>query len=703
MISFQYPAWFLLICLVIAFALAWLLYNKNESFNQPLLFIKKRKYLLQGLRFASVFLILFLLLSPFIKSKWTETEKPIILLLNDNSASIKLKKNTNDSAVLAQQLSNLKNKLADDYQVKEFTFGLSLNDDNKLTYKENATNISDALSELYNQYNNQNVGAVVLSSDGIYNQGSNPLYVNENWLVPHFTIALGDTTYQKDFYIGKCYYNKTCYLHDQTSIKVDLGASFLSGQKSDIIVNKIEGTNTKQIYAHTYNINENKFSTSFEFVIDADKTGIQHYKISSTKITGEATFVNNEQDIYIEVLDSRLKIAIIANSPHPDLAALKSIIETNNNYDCKLELIENSTAAVSNLADANLVILHQLPSFQNNAMSIVKAANDKHIPILYIIGSSSNLAGFNQIQNLVSVSGNAANMNEAQALFNKDFSAYTLDEKFTKSLQGFPPLYSPFGDYKLSANAYVLAYQKIGSANTKYPLIAFADVNGTKTGLIGGEGIWRWRLYDYLQHQNNDAINEIMQKTIQYLVVKNDKRAFKASPVKSLFSENEAINFEAYLYNQNFEFVNTPDVSIVVTDEKKQNYNFTFSKTEKTYTLNAGGLPVGNYSFLAKTNFNGKELISNGFFNITPLQLEGLQTVANHKLLYAISKKTGGKMVYPNQAESIADLIKKSETIKPIIYSKYKTMPLLDFKWLFALLIILLATEWFLRKYWGSY
>jgi hypothetical protein len=687
----------------VAMALSWLLYSKNENYNQALFFIKKRKYVLQTLRFASLFLILFLLLSPFIKSKWTETEKPIILFLNDNSASIKIKKGTADSTTLAQHLSLLKDKLGNDYNLKEYTFGAAIKEGNTINYKENATNIADALTELYNQYNNQNVGAVILSSDGIYNQGSNPLYVNEGWLVPHYTIALGDTTFQKDFFIGKCYYNKTCYLHDQTSIKIDIGANYLSGSRADIVVNKIDNGQSKQVYAHSFNINENRFSTSFDFVINADKTGIQHYKIISTKINGEATFVNNEQDIYIEVLDSRLKIAIIANAPHPDLAALKSIIEANNNYDCKLELIENTLAATSLIGNANLIILHQLPSFQNNAISIVKAANDKHIPILFVLGSSSNLAGFSQVQNLVSISGNAANTNETQASFNKDFSAYTLDEKFVKSLQAFPPLYSPFGDYKLSANAYVLAYQKIGSANTKYPLLAMADANGQKTGLISGEGIYRWRLYDYLLHQNNDAVNEVVQKMIQYLVIKNDKRAFKAAPLKTLFNENETINFEAYLYNQNYEYVNTPDVSLTITDDKKQNYNYTFSKTEKTYNLSVGSLPVGSYSYVAKTLFNGKELNSNGYFSIAPLQLEGLQTVANHKLLYALSKKTNGKMVYANTAETIAELIKKSETIKPIIYSKYKTLPLLNYKWLFALLLVLLVLEWFLRKYWGSY
>jgi hypothetical protein len=702
LISFQYSAWLILGCIAIAAVLSWLLYQKNENYNHPLFFLKKRKYLLQGLRFASLFLILFLLLSPFINSKLTITEKPIILFLNDNSASIKIKKNNADSSIFTNNLNRLKADLADDYNIKEFTFGANLKLGNKIDYHENATNISDALIELYNQYNNQNVGAIILSSDGIYNQGSNPLYVNEDWLVPNYTIALGDTTFQKDFFIGKSYYNKICYLHDQTSIKVDVGSSFLSGQKVDVVVNKMEAAQTKQVYTHSFIMNDNKFSSSFEFIIDADKTGIQHYKIVATKLNGEATYVNNEQDIYIEVLDSRLKIEIIANAPHPDLAALQAIIQTNNNYDCKIDFTDNATV-INNISDANLVVFHQVPAIQNSALNVVKAATEKHIPTLFIIGTNSNLSSFNQLQSLLQINGNATNTNEAQGILNSNFNAFTLNDNTVKALQNFPPLFTPFADYKLGGNAYVLAYQKIGSAVTKYPLIAYHEINGEKTGVIAGEGIWRWRLYDYLLHQNNDAVNEIIQKTIQYLVVKNDKRNFKASSSKSIFTENETINFEAFLYNQNFEFVNIPDVALQIMDAKKQSYNYTFSKSEKAYTLNVGSLPVGNYSFKSTTNFNGKELISEGFFSVSPLQLEGIQTVANHKLLYGLSAKTGGKMVYPNQIESIINDIKKSETIKPIIFTKSKISPLLDFKWLFVLLLTLLVLEWFLRKYWGSY
>jgi hypothetical protein len=94
-------------------------------------------------------------------------------------------------------------------------------------------------------------------------------------------------------------------------------------------------------------------------------------------------------------------------------------------------------------------------------------------------------------------------------------------------------------------------------------------------------------------------------------------------------------------------------------------------------------LPVGNYNFIAKTTFNKTDLVSKGSFAVQPLQLEGMQTTANHQLLHLLSQQSGGSMVYPSNIASIASQIKKSELIKPIIYTTLKTTPAINLKWIF--------------------
>ena len=49
---------------------------------------------------------------------------------------------------------------------------------------------------------------VVLSSDGLYNQGSNPLFHKIAKSVPFYTIPLGDTSVLKDVRITEIHYNE---------------------------------------------------------------------------------------------------------------------------------------------------------------------------------------------------------------------------------------------------------------------------------------------------------------------------------------------------------------------------------------------------------------------------------------------------------------------------------------------------------------
>jgi len=192
-------------------------------------------------------------------------------------------------------------------------------------------------------------------------------------------------------------------------------------------------------------------------------------------------------------------------------------------------------------------------------------------------------------------------------------------------------------------------------------------------------------------------------KTVQYLSQKEDKRKFRVNLDKSIFNENEPVTFGAELYNDNYELVNDPDVAMSIRNGTDKEYTFTFNKLGKAYSLNAGILPVGNYTFKATTNFNGQNLSYEGRFSVRPIELELYETTANHAVLRQLSAKYGGETVFPAQLAGIAEKIKTNQTVKPVMYQTTKTNPLINLKWIFALLAGLLAAEWFLRRYFGAY
>jgi hypothetical protein len=278
-----------------------------------------------------------------------------------------------------------------------------------------------------------------------------------------------------------------------------------------------------------------------------------------------------------------------------------------------------------------------------------------------------------------------------------------------QAIKAFPPLIAPFGNYRLAAGASVFAYQKIGSVSTQYPLIFFNQGLDNKLGMICGEGLWRWRTYDYMQHQNFDAFNELITRFVQYLSMKDDKKQFKVTLEKNaeaggqVISENEPIIFDGELYNETYDLINTPDVTLTIRNEKGKEFPYVFSKTASAYSLNAGYFPAGNYSYTAAVKYNNKNLTEAGQFTVSPVQLEAIQTRADHQLLNLLSSKTGGKLFYPNQLGQLEKQLKSQETIKPVIYSSTKTESAINLKWLFFLIAGLLCFEWFVRKFNGGY
>ena len=446
-------------------------------------------------------------------------------------------------------------------------------------------------------------------------------------------------------------------------------------------------------------IDKNDFFTTREFILDANESGVQRYRISLSSISGEATMGNNVKEFFVDVLDARQKLLLLANSPHPDISALKQALEKNKNYQITVNYINKLKV---NPADFDFVVLHNLPSNQNDISAVLNTLNSRKIPRMFIVGTQTNIPRFNQVQPLLTIQGNPSNPNNVQGIFANDFNLFTINDNLRSSLPTFNPLIAPFGDFNARGDAQVLLYQRIGKVDTKYPLLLFGEENDVKIGVLAAEGLWRWRLFDYLQHQNHDIFEELIGKNFQYVTLKSDKRRFRVSLTKNIFNENEPVILDAELYNESYELVNNPDVSLTITNSDGRDFNYTFDRTTNAYSLSAGVLPVGSYRFKATVNFNGQALDYSGQFSVQPIQLELYETTADHGMLRNLSREYGGDLFYQNQFTALGNAI-LAKDIKPVIYSSTRTRSVINLKWIFFLLMGLLSVEWFLRRYFGGY
>ncbi len=695
MLSFQYPTWYIPFCTLLGVAYAAVLYYKDRSFKEQPPMVTRG---LAALRWLSTTILAILLLSPVLKTSITDIKKPVVIIAQDVSES--LSSAIKDTNAYKTSFETLAQNLGDKYEVHQYAFGEKVREGVNFQFKDKLTNTSDLLKNIYDLYSNQNLGAVIMATDGIYNEGSSPLYAAAKLNAPVYTIALGDTTPKKDLVIKRVFHNNIAYLGDKFNVQIDIAANNCTGSNTVLSVAKVDGAgNLSGAQSFPISINKNDFFTTKEVTLDASQPGIQRFRVSVSAINGEATTANNVKDIYIEVLDARTKILLLANAPHPDIAALNEAISTNKNYTVTVATINDLKV---NVGDFDLVVLHQIPSVSNGADAVLSTLNNKKIPRVFIIGSQSDVRKLNTLQNLMSISADPKSGNDVQATMNGTFNLFTLEDNM-KQISDFNPMTAPYGEFKELGGGQVLMYQKIGKIDTKFPLIMLGESDGIKTGIIAAEGLWKWRLFDFAQHQNHDITEGLISKMIQYVSVKEDKRKFRAWTDKNVYRENEPINFGAELYNNSYELINDPDVSMAITNSENKQFNYTFNKTGRSYSLSAGVLAVGNYSFKAFTNVGGQKLEAEGRFSVQPIQLELYETTADHSVLRALSNQFGGSMVYPKDMVSLADSIKSRTNIKPVMYTTNKTQTAMNLKWIFFLIISIISVEWFARRYFGSY
>ncbi len=692
-IILQYPAWFVLICMAVGLLYAFGMYYRDSRFGEQ---TKKLNPILGTLRFVTVTIICLLLLDPVMRATVTEKKAPIVVLAQDNSESLLQSMDSVKRKTYKEKMESLRQKLAAKYDLKVYSFGAEVREGLEYSYNDKSTDIAKFLEEMYDVYSNQNLGTVIMATDGIYNQGNNPIYIGGKLNVPIFSIALGDTIPKKDLVLKKVYNNQIAYLGDKFTIQVDVAAINCPGTATRLTVSR----GGRTLHESAINIDDSDFFTTREIILDADVAGVQRYTVALSSVSGEVTTANNVKDIYVDVLDARQRILLLAESPHPDIAALRRMITANKNYEVE---IAYAGKIKDNVAKYDFVVMHQLPSKKSPVTDVINTLKTQKIPHWYIVGSLTDLAALNQAQSVMTINGRLNQTNDVEGVLNPNFKSFTLNQKLADYIYKFPPLTTPFGDFKVRADAEVLLTQKIGTVNTGFPLLAMGVERGVKLAVLGGEGIWKWRIFDHMQRKNFDLFDELAGKIIQYLGTKDDKRRFRAFAGSNLYNENEKIVIDAELYNDNYERINEPDAMLEITNEAGKKFPYTFNRTGNSYTLNAGMYPAGIYKFEAKTNNKGEILKAGGQFTVQSIQLEVYETTANHRLLNLISTKNGGEVVYPENMEKLVEMINVKGLAKPMLYDTVKTQSLIHLKWIFFLLLLLLTAEWFMRRYFGAY
>lgn len=682
---------FVLVCILLGLGYGFLLYRKTYPWS------KRLNWVLFSLRSILAFFLSFLLLGPIVRQVNNLFEKPLFIVLRDDSGSIK-------EAVDSTTLTNAANVTRDLQQtLTEKQYDVVVNDlegedvGPTMNYTAASSDLQGALKKLSSRYEGRRLGGVILVSDGIYNSGLSPLYSTYNF--PIYTIGVGDTSQRVDIAIKNVAYNKIAYQGNKFPIRVE------------ILLKGLENQDLNVTLAHKGKvIDKQRKSTGkeslvvYDFQPLAEEQGIQKFDLQVDVHPEEFNRRNNHVTIFVEVVEGKKKILLVAPSPHPDIKALRTVIEKNSNYEFLLHMpgvkeLEQSALQPGNV---DLAIFLQAPDLRNKTTALFQQFLKSNTSMLITLGRQTDYAFLSRQNIPLKVEPSVHEFDEVTPVINPAFNNFVVESETGTIFSGYPPVIVPFSKTQFSLNATPLLFQRIGSIVTDKPLMAVNAQDSRKIAVLLGEGIWRWRLDEFDREENAEAFDELFGKLIQYLSTSDEKKKFRSYPIEQEFSEVEPVTFESQVYNDIFEPVygNSIDIELTNDEGKKTQYTYVTSPGNIRYQI--GDLKEGVYQYRASTKINGKNEEVHGQFAVVAKMAELQNLTADFDLLRKLSANTGGEFYRLSQASALNEKLARTEA-QSIIRTEETYDSLINIKWIFWILLTMISLEWFLRKYFGDY
>jgi len=709
------------IALLIFLYLLFIIYTvySYRKTNPPL--SNSTKIFLMLLRIVAIGLLLFALFEPILTSSISKEYKPKILVLLDNSLSMKLK----DAGV--DRLEKYKNaiinsKIIDKQDISKFGIFdkdvkfLDKFSFDSLKFDGEITDLSKAINSI-NFLKNENIRTILLFTDGAYNQGHNPVFDIDKLAIPFYVVGIGDTTDPKDIYIHSIITNDITYLGNVLPINVNINYSGYNNLNT--IIDFYENDKLLDSKEISLLSQTNSISSYFEYIPKQEGSIKLSFRIRGSE--DEITKQNNSLSKYVKVLKNKRKISIFSGYPNPDISFLKNLLNEQSNiefneYIQKLGSEFYNVPSDQDIAETELFIFIAFPINSTPDVIIEKIRKQLSIgkPILFISGLNTDYNKLKKIEEFLPFNTASFQSREYQVIPDFLFNAISNpilridgNENDLKYWNSLSPIFKTEAFFRIKPESEILAYYKINNTPIKEPLIIIRDFQGKKSLSILGYDLYKWKLAYASEiykgrSETKDLYSVLLNNSLKWLSVSETSRRIRIQPVKDFFTEKEPIEFIAQIYDAAFNPIENATVSIKLPIQNIEKELVFTSIGGGKYFLSIDKLPKGDYQFKGFANLNNKEIGNdNGKFSVGGLNIEFSNLRMNYQLLNALAKSTNGKIYFNENSSSVIKDIESSNTFKSTISTLKTEILLWNNYFLMIISIVLLSIEWFLRKRYG--
>lgn len=687
---------------VVAFILALWLYKRTVPEITSV-----KKYTLAIIRTLVFLLLILFLFSPKLFLTFKQEKRPGIAVFIDNSQSMGITEGDKNRWLdVEATVKKLRELLPGNAQIDWFTFNKEVKpvSGDSLHPEEFSTNFAGVFQKL----NQSGYKKAIILSDGNITEGGYPLHSQFDKNTQIFTIGIGDTALRPDVFVSNVIYKDLAYSEQPQEIEVQIGSQNIAESKQltlDLI-------SAGQIIAKKI-INTSTSNTEQSVIIGytPKRPGLNKLQVRLHALEQEENRSNNSYTFVQEILKNKLQIGIFSGVPSYETKFIKFLFDATDNFSTH-EYTEKRNGNyflnpdLRRIDSLDVFIFQDYPgpySSAENVNRLISVFRQRGPSLIAITGKRVNLPLLRRFQDYLPLK-TSRKMNqpvdvtvsaETVNLFNPLINIFQNEEQTVLFWNKIPPL-TLYHDFELKNKADLFIRGK--GAGRNFSVGALYEAQNTKSVLLNGSGFWRW----HFAIHDQDDLRGGYATLLNYLVRWTSNKT-KSQPLVLKISDKtpflgEQVEITANLYDANFNPIRNGNLMIKANWREQQffietendsagNYIARFTPPgEGSYSVNAEGYRGGN--FLGKNQLN---------FEVVPFDKELINTAQNDDLLKRISEQGRGSYV----SAPIIDKLAAELTVQTDYHFENQLIEIWYAPFMLFIIIILISTEWILRKRFG--
>ncbi len=710
---------------------------------------------------ALVFVLVALaLMRPVRLEQRVRIERPVGVLLVDDSASMR-ERDIGDLAedlslpasspridVVRSALRAPVDRWREKYEVLTFAFGDSLHAVgglSDLVAQDGSTRLGDALAALGAETRGRDVSQVVLVSDGRANAGRDvaaalgPLIARG---IPVNAVGVGDPDVPADLRIGAITAPEVALAGDTVTLEVAVAARGFGGAYTDVVVRETDGGRELSRQAFTLADDEGITEQVVRVGFVPDREGDLDLTVTLTPLSGERDTANNAERRLLRVEPGRIKVLYVDGYPRYEYRFLKNSLLRAGNMEvqCLLlsaddEFIQESTSGVpaltrfpptldalleyhvvifgdvdphhARLGPDNEATLEHIKAFVEAGGGFLMQAGNLYSPREYVGTPIEDLLPV-LLGDLETEKGNMVLPGDAfRPVLTRPRDPHEIvslhndaerNEELWSEEGGLAPLTWYYPVFKARTTADVLlVHPRSSNAHGPHPLLATMYHPQGRTAFLGTDETWRWRFF------HGETYREpFWRGLVRFLALNRLRRSdygFDLSTDRSGYDIGERVLVTARVSDpKTLDPLTADEFPVVVVHPDGRRDELRLPGEEPgVFSGSLVADEAGPYRlWLEDPDDPANEPKSPRVINVTVPSAEQDDPVLDEALLRTVTARTGGRYVRLDGVSDLLDDLDDPVRERPL--DEPEREELWSGPWQLGLLVLLLASEWILRK-----